>query len=99
VDALSEKDGNVLVRLRVQPRASRESLSTGPEGQIRAAVKAPPTDGKANAAVCAIVAKALGLPKSAVKVLRGAASREKTLALKGIGLDAARQALKERVKP
>jgi uncharacterized protein YggU (UPF0235/DUF167 family) len=48
---------------------------------------APPTDGKANDAVLKLLSKALGLPKGAVRLKGGAASREKWVELDG--LDAA----------
>ena len=41
-------------------------------------------DGKANAAVCRVVAKFLGVPKTAVAVVRGATSRHKTLTVAGL---------------
>lgn len=46
-------------------------------------VAAAPDEGKANAAVCRVVADAFGLPKSAVRVVRGHASRTKTLEIDG----------------
>jgi uncharacterized protein len=42
-------------------------------------VRAPPEDGRANAAVCAVVAEAFDLPKSAIAITAGAKSRLKTL--------------------
>jgi uncharacterized protein YggU (UPF0235/DUF167 family) len=47
-------------------------------------VTAPPDDGKANAAVCRLVASALGVPKSAVTVVRGHSARVKTLEVDGV---------------
>lgn len=48
------------------------------------AVTAPPEDGKANAAACIVVAKALGVPKSSVRVVRGQTSRHKQLEIDGV---------------
>ncbi len=63
--------------VRVTPRASRdEILRDGPELKIR--VTAPPEDGKANAAVTKLLAKALGLPKSRLTLIRGETSRDKS---------------------
>lgn len=50
-------------------------------------VTAPPDEGKANAAVCRVVADALGLPKSAVAVVRGNTARVKTLEIAGLSDD------------
>lgn len=64
------------IALRVTPRASRNALSS--EGEtIRAYVTAVPEDGKANAAVMKLLAKALGIPKSRLELIRGATARDK----------------------
>jgi uncharacterized protein YggU (UPF0235/DUF167 family) len=62
--------------LRVTPRARREEIARD-EGGIRVAVLAPPEDGKANAAVQALLAHALGVAKSRLVLVRGATSRDK----------------------
>jgi len=46
-------------------------------------VTAPPAGGEANAAVCKLVAKSLGVPKSSVAVVRGGASRHKLVEVSG----------------
>jgi len=73
--------------VRVTPRARRaavEGLRAGPDGPVLAVtVTAAPEDGKANAAVVTVLAKALDLPKSAVTIVQGAKSRNKTVALDG----------------
>ena len=56
-------------------------------------VTAPPDEGKANAAVCKVVANALGVPKSAVSVVRGHAARVKTLEIDGMTGEEAAQRL------
>ena len=50
---------------------------------LRVRVSAVPDKGKANAAVVALLARALGVPKSAVSVVSGETSRLKTLAIAG----------------
>ena len=52
---------------------------------LRVRVSAVPDKGKANAAVVALLAKALGVPKSAVSVVSGETARMKTLAIVGDG--------------
>lgn len=52
---------------------------------LRVRVNAVPDKGKANAAVAALLAKALGVPKSAVSVVSGETSRMKTLEVVGDG--------------
>jgi uncharacterized protein YggU (UPF0235/DUF167 family) len=77
----------VTVELRVQPKARRTALefSTGGStgGALKAAVTAPAEDGKANAAVVALLAAEWHLPRSAFHVLRGAAARDKVFSISG----------------
>lgn len=68
------------LRVRVTPGARTESI-TIIDGAVQVKVRAKPQDGAANTAVEALVAKALGIPKSRCTLLRGATSREKVLAV------------------
>jgi len=63
--------------LRVTPKASRNEIREE-DGQLRVYVTTVPEDGKANAAAQKLLAKALGLPKSRLVLVRGATSRDKT---------------------
>ena len=68
----------------VAPRASRERLGpVAEDGRLRLAVTAPPVDDEANAAVIALVARALRLPRRQVTILHGKTSRRKTLRIEG----------------
>jgi uncharacterized protein len=76
------------VGLRVQPRARRnrvDALVAEADGGValKVAVTAAPEDGKANAAVIALLSKAWALPKSAFTVAVGAADRRKIIHLQG----------------
>ena len=71
-------DGRLAVR--VTPGARVEALEIA-EGKLLAKVRAKPEDGKANGAVIALVAGALGVGASQVGLLRGATSREKLLSI------------------
>jgi uncharacterized protein YggU (UPF0235/DUF167 family) len=48
-------------------------------------VSAPPVAGAANAALCKLLAKALGVPKGRVSVIRGEKGRDKLVRVEGIG--------------
>lgn len=79
-------DGAIAVLIRVTPGASRDEIGglwLGPEGEERLAfrVTAPPDKGKANQAVVKLLAKALGVPKSAVAIVAGDKDRLKTVAI------------------
>ncbi|MBU2963734.1 DUF167 domain-containing protein [Citreicella sp. C3M06] len=65
-----------LIELRVTPKASRNEIRDE-DGALRVYVTTVPEDGKANAAVIKLLAKALGVPKSRLTLLRGATSRDK----------------------
>lgn len=71
--------------IRVAPKAARNAISgkTTDELAIKVSVTAPPEDGKANAAVIKLLAKAWKLPKSGISVAKGATSRDKTLHVAG----------------
>jgi uncharacterized protein len=73
-----------LVRVRVQPRATRDEIVGWRADTLGVRVTAPPLDGRANAAVAALVASALGLPSSAVQVVRGERGRDKWLRVAGL---------------
>ena len=69
--------------VHVRPRASRESVGGDHDGALRVAVRAAPSDGKANEAVCRAVAGALELPGRAVELISGGKSRRKRLLAHG----------------
>ena len=68
------------IALRVTPKASRNAIVAGEEG-LRVYVTVVPEDGKANAAVVKLLAKALGVAKSRLVLVRGATSRDKVFRL------------------
>ena len=77
--------------MRVTPRAKRsERAGRREDGVLLARIAAPPVEGKANAALCALIAEALGVPKSRVSVVRGEGSREKTVRVDGVSPEALR---------
>jgi uncharacterized protein len=73
-------DGEGRLALRATPGARVEALEIA-QGKLVAKVRARPEDGKANAAVIALVSEALGIAPSRISLLRGATSREKLLQL------------------
>ncbi len=65
------------IQIKVVLRAKRPGVEQMPDGSWRVAVAAPAEDGKANAAVIEALAKRFDVPKNAVKIVRGLASRRK----------------------
>lgn len=74
-----QKDGAVLIDVHVMPNAARTQIQGLHDGALHLRLHAPPVDGQANLALQAWLAETLGIPKSAVALLRGASSRRKQL--------------------
>ena len=73
-----------LLNLHVSPGAKSTSVEgLYGEGAIKLKVAAPPVGGKANAEVERFLSKILGVPRSDVKIIRGASSRDKTVLVSG----------------
>ena len=64
------------IAVRVTPKASRDRIVVE-EGQIRIYVTTVPEGGKANAAVAKLLAKAVGVPKTRLALVRGQTARDK----------------------
>jgi uncharacterized protein len=71
------------LRVRVQPRASREAIVGAREGALLVRLTAPPVEGAANAALLRVLAKALGVAPSAVAVAHGQRGRDKLVCIAG----------------
>jgi uncharacterized protein len=81
------------LRVRVTARASRDELAGLKDGVLHVRVSAPPVDGKANQAVTRLIAKALGVGRTSVRVVRGERSRDKVVEVDDVDPDDARRAL------
>lgn len=72
------------LQVRVQPGAARSQV-VGFEGDVlRVRIAAPPSEGRANAALCAYLAEVLGVRQSRVSLLRGERGRVKLVAVEGL---------------
>jgi uncharacterized protein (TIGR00251 family) len=76
--AWCRREGEDLVlALRVQPRAARDEL-VGPHGdRLRVRITAPPVDGRANAHLLRFLADCFGVPSGSVRLERGETGRDK----------------------
>ncbi len=81
---ITETAGSVTFDILVQPRASRAKIGPVHDERLKVAVTSPPVDGEANAAVIELLAKTLGVPRSAIEVVAGASSRRKTVRIAGV---------------
>jgi len=70
--------------VRVTPRADADRVGPYAAGVLHVRVTRPPAEGEANDAVLRLVARALGVPRSAVTLVAGARSRTKRYAIDGL---------------
>jgi uncharacterized protein (TIGR00251 family) len=78
----------VRIRVRLTPKGGRDAIdgwAKDADGRriLKARVSAPPEDGKANAALIALLAKTLGVGRSRVRISAGETSRGKTVEIDG----------------
>jgi len=80
----SNTTGIVKLQVKVVPGAARSEVAGWLGERLKLRINAVPEKGKANAAVEALIAEALGLQKSAVRIIAGRISQLKTLEITGI---------------
>ena len=77
------KPRGITFTVKVKPNAGRDEVTQdGRELYVRVAV--PPADGKANARLIELVSGFFDVPKSAIKLLKGASSRNKIIEVAGL---------------
>jgi len=89
---LHETDAGVILRVKVQPRASRDEV-VGVQGDVvKVRITAAPVAGAANTRLLTVLAKAFGVPRGRLELRTGSTSRLKTIAIQGIsGADVRRR--------
>ncbi len=92
---LLEKDGEVRFDVRAKPRAKRSTILGVNEERaaLEVSIAAPPADGAANAELIAVLAEALRVPKSSIRIVRGQSSRNKGVAVTGLPANEVRERL------
>lgn len=82
---LVRRDGaDLVLDVRVQPRASRSEIVGPHGGRVRVRLKAPPVDGRANAELVALLAEAFGVPRAHVVLEAGTTGRDKRVRIRGV---------------
>jgi uncharacterized protein (TIGR00251 family) len=81
-------DGRVTLTLHIQPGAKRIEFAGLHGDALKVRLAAPPVDGKANEALLRFLAEELGIPKSAINLKSGQASRRKVLEVSGATAEA-----------
>ncbi len=83
----------VRLKVRVQPKASRNQVEGYRGDRLSLRVTAPPEAGKANSAVVSLLAEQLGIAKSKVRMIRGQASRDKVVLIESLTPEEVRRSL------
>ncbi len=81
------------IGVRLQPRARANEIVGERDGVLVVRVTAPPVEGRANEALCRLIAKRARVGVRRVSVVRGAGAREKIVRVEGIGARELREAL------
>ena len=90
-------DGSVLLRLHVQPKASKTRIVGLFDGCLKLAIQALPVDGKANEEVIKFLAGLLAIPLRDITLKSGAQGRRKQVILKGVAAEEVRRRLSLRL--
>ncbi len=81
---IEQRGKQLLLRVRVQPRAARTAVAGVLQGALKVRLTAPPLDDRANRQLVQWLASLLELPKSRIELVSGHKSRRKTLSIQGL---------------
>lgn len=79
--------------VRLQPRARANEIVGERDGALVVRVTAPPLEGRANEALCRLIARQAGVGVRSVSVVGGARAREKRVRVEGLAIAELRRAL------
>lgn len=83
----TQKDGSVILTVRVVPRASKSEIVGEHDGALKVRIASPPVDGAANEELIRLLAKSFAVAKSAVEITSGHSSKTKQVRIKGAGAE------------
>jgi uncharacterized protein (TIGR00251 family) len=81
---VEERNGLVVLVVRVQPRASKDEIAGEMGGALKVRLRAPAVEGRANEALVEFLAQLLKRPQSAVRILSGERNRSKRIEISGV---------------
>jgi uncharacterized protein (TIGR00251 family) len=81
------KQPAITITVQVQPRSSGDGIAGLHEGRLKIRISAPPVDGKANERLTEVIARAFGVSKSSVEIIKGHTSRLKTVRITGVSME------------
>jgi hypothetical protein len=85
---IKETQNSVTFKVRLIPRSSRNAVLGEQEGALKIALSAPPVEGAANQALIKFLAEVLGVRKSAIKIMAGGKSKNKTIRIENLTKEA-----------
>ncbi len=74
-----EKDGCIILNIRVVPRAARDGFAGLLGDALKVRIQAPPVDGKANAYLVKLLSKHWKIPRGSITILSGETGRNKRI--------------------
>jgi uncharacterized protein len=90
---IRESEDGVVIKVRVTPNSSRNTIVQGQEDLLTVKLTSPPVEGKANKELLKFLAKKMRVAPSAITIVKGHSSREKTLFVSGVDGETARERL------
>ena len=85
--SIQQHGPDVLLSIKAVPGASRDQIAGALGDRLKIRISAPPEGGKANKAICKLIAQALDLKPSAVTIESGHSSAEKILRIANVSAD------------
>ena len=92
---LQTRESALRFGVRVKPRSHKGRVGGVVQGLLEVAVRAPPTEGRANAELLTTLARYLNVPKSAVNIVSGGSARTKLVSVTGLSEAGLRAKLRE----
>lgn len=96
--ALTETSGGILLAVKARPGSKKNGVVGMHDGALRVAVNAAPEKGKANDAICKVLAETLQIKRQDLELVRGSTSSEKTFRVTGLTIQSLRERLEKILK-
>lgn len=90
---VEESGGRILLKVWLQPKASRDAVVGVYDDALKIKVTSPPVEGQANAQLVAALSKWLSIPKSKINLRSGQTGRRKALEISGLSIEEIQQRL------
>lgn len=84
IEKIKAVDGGVQIKVKVQPRASKNEVVGWMDDHLKVRLTAPPVEGEANTLLVKYLAERLGISRSSVQLVSGQTSRSKTILIRGL---------------